>query len=406
MKLADADDILISGAGIGGLSAALCLAKIGLGVTIFERNPQFDEAGAGIQLSPNASRVLVDLGLGPRLESLAMAPTALHIGRLAKTSTLASLPLQKLAERYGAPYLVLRRADLQLLLLEAVRKSPDIRLVSGRTIERFTSNREGIIGNSRALNDMISEHQASILIGADGLWSTIRPNLGNLEEPYFAGFEAWRALLPAEQVPDFLDLAKAEVNLRLGRGCHVVYYPVNQGRFLNIVAVQQAQSAREHRARHNWSHAGLQAELGDVIAQANPQLAQLLRAVGSWQVWSLYDMPVAKMAEGNIALLGDAAHPILPFMAQGAAIAIEDAATLSRCLENAGGDRTKFSASLAQYAKLRERRARKIRKIAYKNGKTYHMGLPWSLARDCVIKALGAGGMMRRYHWLYGWKKD
>ncbi|MBY0612088.1 MAG: FAD-dependent monooxygenase [Beijerinckiaceae bacterium] len=406
MKLTDADDILISGAGIGGLTAALALAKIGLGVTIVERSPQLEEAGAGIQLSPNAARVLVELGLGPQLDIIATAPASLSIGPLSSARTLATLPLQALAARHGAPYLVLRRADLQTVLLEAVRKSPDIRLLTGRTIERFTASNDGVVANCRTLTDQITEHQASALIGADGLWSAIRPSVGNAASPFFTGYEAWRALLPADQTPGGIAVDTAEVSLRLGRDCHVVLYPVNHGQFLNIVAVQQARNARELRTRHDWSHAGLPAELGGLIAQAEPALADILKAVGSWQVWSLYDMPVANMAQGNVALLGDAAHPILPFMAQGAAIAIEDADTLSRCLAQVHGDRTRFGEALARYAKLRQRRARKVRKASRKNAKAYHTGFPWTLARDQVIRLLGAGGMMRRYRWLYGWKKD
>ena len=400
-----ADDVLISGAGIGGLTAALCLAKVGLGVTIVERSPQFEEAGAGIQLSPNASRVLIELGLGDRLQAIASPPTALCVSRLSGDKCLARLPLQKLAERHGAPYLVLRRADLQSLLLESVRRNPDIALLPGRTIEFFTASRDGIAATIRALNDTLAEHQASALIGADGLWSTIRQTLGNLEQPYFTGYEAWRALLPADQVPGGMP-TETRVTLKLGNGCHLVHYPVDEGRFLNIVAVQHAQGERESRIHQNWSHAGLAAELGGVIAQAEPSTAALLSAVGSWQVWSLYDMPVAKMASGNVALIGDAAHPILPFMAQGAAMAIEDADTLARCLAGMGGDRLRFAEALARYAKLRERRTRKVRALARKNGRTYHMGFPMALARDRVMSLLGAEGMMRRYKWLYGWKKD
>ena len=400
-----ADDILISGAGIGGLTAALCLAKVGLGVTIIERSPQFEEAGAGIQLSPNASRILVELGLGERLHAIAAPPAALSVGRLSAEKSLLRLPLQTLAERHGAPYLVLRRADLQSLLLDAVRRNADIALMPGRTIEFFAASRDGISATIRALNDTLSEHQASALIGADGLWSTIRPTLGNLEQPYFTGYEAWRAMLPVDQVPGGLP-DEPTVTLKLGRGCHLVHYPVDQGRFLNIVAVQHAQGERESRIHQNWSHAGLSAELGGVVEQAEPATAALLRAVGSWQVWSLYDMPVAKMSAGNVALLGDAAHPILPFMAQGAALAIEDADTLARCLAKTGGDRLKFAEALANYAKLREKRARKVRTLARKNGRSYHMGFPLASARDGVMRLLGARGMMRRYKWLYGWQMD
>lgn len=405
MSFSQTDDILVSGAGIGGLTAALSLAKAGLGVTLIERNPHLEEAGAGIQLSPNASRVLVALGLGRALEEVADAPVALDVSRLGATRRLMSLPLQKIAERHGAPYLVLRRADLQGVLAEAVRRTRDVTLLTGRTIELFTAGPDGVNATSRALNDTLAEHQASALVGADGIWSQVRPLLGALERPFFTGYEAWRALLPADQVPGGI-ASECRVNLKLGRGCHLVHYPVSHGRFLNVVAVQHGRAERDGPRTQTYSHAGLPAELGGVIAQADPETAALLRAVGSWQVWSLYDMPPARMAQGPVALLGDAAHPILPFMAQGAALAIEDAAVLAARLAETGGDRTRFGAALALYARGREKRARKVRKLARKNGRTYHMGLPLVLARDRVMSLMGEAGMLRRYRWLYGWTKD
>jgi len=405
MSFSQTDDILIAGAGIGGLTAALCLAREGFGVTLIERSPQLEEAGAGIQLSPNASRILVSLGLERSLLEVADAPTALEVSRLGRAEPLMNLPLQKIAERHGAPYLVLRRADLQRVLVEAVRRTRDVTLLSGRMIELFTAGHDGVEATSRGLNDVLAEHQVSALIGADGLWSQIRPMIGATAEPFFTGYEAWRALLPADQVPGGL-AAGCRVSLKLGRGCHVVQYPVSHGRYLNIVAVQHARMERDGPQTRTYSHAGLPAELGRLIEQADPDTAAVLKAVGSWQVWSLYDMPPARMAQGPVALLGDAAHPILPFMAQGAALAIEDAAMLAARLAGTGGDRTRFSAALAHYARGREKRARKVRKLARANGRSYHAGFPIAFARDRAMWLLGANGMVRRYRWLYGWTKD
>jgi salicylate hydroxylase len=402
MSQSEKCDVIIIGAGIAGLTAALCLAKNGLSVTIFERSQKLEEAGAGVQLTPNASRVLCDLGLEEELVRVSAIPQALHIGTLSNTAQLSQLDLQALAAQYGAPWLALRRADLQKILLKAVLQEPDITLKLGRTIELFTQTDTGVIVKCRAPNDSLLEYQASLLVGADGIWSGVRPYISSPMQPYFTGFEAWRALLPADLVPEFYK--NNTVRLQLGHGCHLVTYPISPSNTLNIVLIRRANEQRDVAGKKSWSHSASATELSSVLQQASPEMVKLFSMVKSWQVWSLYDMPVAQMAAGHVALIGDAAHPILPFLAQGAALAIEDAAIMAKCLDVQHGNMANFPQALLKFVALRQKRAKKVASAACNNGRIYHLGWPLSLARDKTIKFLGAKGMAHKYKWLYGWK--
>jgi salicylate hydroxylase len=395
-------DVIIVGAGIAGLTAALCMAKIGLAVTIFERSQKLEEAGAGIQLTPNASHILCDLELGEELARVAATPQALHIGTLNQHTPFVQMNLQELAAQYGAPWLTLRRADLQTVLLKAVQREPDITLKLGRTIELFTQTASGVIIKCRTPNDTLLEYHASILIGADGIWSGVRPFVSNPTQPHFTGFEAWRALLTPDLVPEYY--MDNTVRLQLGKACHMVTYPTSNAHALNIVLIRKASEQRDVAGKKSWSHLASTSELQSIIRQSGKEAATLLQAVTKWQVWSLYDTPVANMASGHIALIGDAAHPILPFLAQGAALAIEDAAILAKCLDVQQGNISNITESLLKFSNIRQKRAKKIAAAARMNGRIYHLGWPISLARDKSIKLLGAKGMARKYKWLYGWK--
>ncbi len=395
-------DVIIVGAGIAGLTTALCLAKLGLNVTIFERSQKLEEAGAGIQLTPNASHILCEIGLEEELLRLSASPQALHIGALSQHTPFVQMDLQKLSVQYGAPWLTLRRADLQKILLQAVMREPDITLKLGRTIELFTQTDAGIIVKCRTPNDSLLEYQASLLIGADGIWSGVRPFLSNPMPPHFTGFEAWRALLPADKVPEcYMDNT---VRLQLGKACHMVSYPTSNACTLNIVLIRKASEQRDVAGKKSWSHLASTSELQPIIRQVSKEAAALLQVVQKWQVWSLYDMPVATMASGHIALIGDAAHPILPFLAQGAALAIEDAAVLAKCLNVEHGNFSNIAESLSRFSHIRQKRAKKLATAARMNGRIYHLGWPFSLARDKTIKLLGDKGMERKYKWLYAWK--
>lgn len=390
-------DVAVVGGGIGGLTAALALAARGHAVTVLERRTAFSEVGAGLQLSPNASRVLVDLGLGPALARAAAEPERAVVRRLRTGRVVGEMALgAAMRARFGAPYLVARRADLQTVLLDAVRARPDVRLLVGRTL--LETAEEGVrvaltVGRSGSGRERLS---ADLVVAADGWRSALRGGLeGRAPGRPASGWAAWRALVPRSAAPG--SLAGEETGLWLGPGRHVVHYPVGGGREINLVAVMKGDAGAD------WDAPGDPATLRAAFADAAPPLAALLSAPTAWLVRPLAERPVARpMARGRIALLGDAAHPVLPYLAQGAALAIEDAAVLARLLDR----EDEVPTALAAYARQRAPRARRVQRAAARNGRAYHAGALVGAVRDRIMRRLGPDGMLARYAWLYGWTPD
>jgi len=310
-------------AGIGGLTAALALARRGHAITLIERRSGFSEIGAGIQLSPNASRVLLELGLGAALRRVATEPARVVVRSVATGRTIGEVAMGRfMRERFGAPSWVVHRADLQTILLDAVRSTSAIRLAMGRTAEQVSSREGSAMLTVRRGNGQTETASFDAVIGADGLWSKVRGAIGAKTDPTYRGYVAWRATVAREQVPP--EIAGNETGLWLGSAGHVVHYPVAAGRQINIVAID-----RRAQPVEGWAVQGYPEEIQARFADACPLLKGVLRAPHDWQLWSLFDLPARKLAHERIALLGDAGHPVLPFLAQGAALAIEDAAALA-----------------------------------------------------------------------------
>jgi salicylate hydroxylase len=394
--VASSRNVIVAGAGIGGLSVALMLARSGFRATLVERAARLEETGAGIQLPPNASRILIALGLEQRLRRDAIAPSAVVV-KTATGGKLTVVPLGTKAEqRYGAPYWCIHRGDLQAALLEAVDSNPDIALRLGRRVEDFVMHSHGVSAACRQASATADEHGIA-LIGADGLWSDLRPRLGNRGRPEFCQRTAWRALIDAERVaPEF---RSDEVQLWLGKNAHLVHYPVKRGKLINMVAI-----VADHWSQPGWSTDGDRAEL---LAHFSPwnwcePVREFLSLPERWLKWALYDLPPLRhWSEGAVTLMGDAAHPMLPFLAQGAAMAIEDAAVLAeRMVHHPDDPATAFR----RYERARRRRTARVQRAARRNGQIYHLAGAEALARNLALRAAGGLLLRRRTHWLYDWR--
>jgi salicylate hydroxylase len=393
--------IFVAGAGIGGLTASLALARQGFRVVVLEKAERLEEAGAGLQLSPNASRVLVDLGLAPRLATRAVTPEAISLMSARRGGEVARMPLGEAATlRAGAPYWVAHRADLQAALQAEVNDNPDIELRLGCQFEDAVAHARGLTVVQRS-GMTRQEGLALALVGADGIWSTVRHHLFPEVAPQFSGLIACRGTLDATQLPR--EYTSRRVQLWMGPNAHLVAYPISGARQLNVVAVVPGTWNRP-----GWSALGEANEIKNVFATSRwPGPARMMiGAVDDWRKWALFTVPEGgEWTAGAIALLGDAAHAMLPFAAQGAGMAIEDAAVLAKCLGGGVGENVAaIPAALKRYARLRRSRVARVQRTARRNGVIYHLNGAAAFARDLFIRSMGPRRMLARQDWIFDWR--
>ncbi len=392
--------LLVAGGGIGGLAAAFMAARAGWHARVFEQASVFSEVGAGIQLGPNATRVLRDWGLLDAVAARGCAPGRL-VARDARTGrVLASLPLEDFTSRYGAPYLTIHRASLHALLLQAAQgQGPQVSLHTGTRIEDLLAIGDGV----RVRLTDGTRPEADALVGADGLWSVVRQALWADGPAQPSNHVAYRGLAPLAALPAFRQAY--EVTAWLGPRLHAVTYPVRDPAtgegMLNVVCVVQQQVQGD---RFGWNLPGTAERLHAATGPAGAMLQEALRAVPGWGLWVLHDRPpvagAAQMARGRVALLGDAAHPMRPYLAQGAAMAIEDAADLGRSLTAVRDRVLDIPEALQRYALGRWQRVAQVQRRALRNGAIFHATGPVRLARDLALRGLGQRLMDQP--WLYG----
>lgn len=389
---------IVAGGGVGGLSAALALARAGLDVVLCERAAAFEEVGAGLQLAPNATRRLRSLGVLSAVERRALAPDQVRLRRARDGRELTRAPLGPIAElRWGAPYLVIHRADLLSALVDAAAKIPAIDLRTGAEVAGFAAGGAGVEVSIQA-NQTRSIEQADVLIAADGLRSATRERLGlgPGDAPVWSGRVAWRALVPAADAP--ASARQMETNLWLGPRAHLVHYPLRAGEIINIIAVTEG-FWRAEDEKDFWSIRGDPASVWPAYARWHRDARDLIASVREWRRWPLFDRPpTRRWTLPGVALLGDAAHPMQPFLAQGAAQAIEDAVALGDALSAQPDD---INAALRRYEQSRATRAAAVVLASRRQGGIYHLRGPMAVARDLTLRSLSPERMLGKLDWLY-----
>ncbi len=384
--------MLVVGGGIGGLAAALACARVGVDVALLERASAFTEVGAGVQLGPNVVKLLDAWGLQDALAAVAAFPSRLQVRSALTGAELGVLRLgERSVQQYGARYATIHRADLQALLLEAAQRQDGVRLHLASEFDRFEQDGAGVTvhtSDGRAL-------QADLLVGADGLWSRVRQQLLHDGAPLATGQLAYRAMVVQRTLPE--RLRSQQVTAWLGPHMHLVQYPVRGGEWLNVVAIVH------DRVRHDldsWDHSANAAQLRLSLRDVCPPLRELVHAIEHWRLWGLSIRPPMRganeQAQGRVALLGDAAHPMVPFLAQGAGMAIEDAQALSAAMTGAATD---LSAALQSYAQARWQRNARVQAGALRNGRIFHATGPVRWGRDTAMKLLGE--RLLDLPWLY-----
>jgi 2-polyprenyl-6-methoxyphenol hydroxylase-like FAD-dependent oxidoreductase len=350
----------IIGGGIGGIAAALSLLQAGFDVHVYERAAAVSELGVGIQVSPNASQVLHRLGLAGELARMGVRPLAFHQRRWDDGRTLARAPLgDAVVEAFGFPHYQMHRADLLGALVGAL---PAGRLHVGHRLVAFVDHGERVEARFENGNTI----EVDLLVGADGIHSAVRGLLFGPEAPEFTGCVAYRGVIPAERLRHLeLDVT---VQLWMGPGAHFIHYFMRARRLVHFMAViEQARWTRE-----SWTDRG---EVADALAGYegwHPQVLEILRAVDETFIWALFHRPpLARWSVGRVTLVGDACHSMLPFMAQGAAQALEDGATLTACLSRAGP--LDIPGSLRLYERLRQARAARVQALSTENKVRFHL---------------------------------
>jgi 3-hydroxybenzoate 6-monooxygenase len=382
--------LVIVGGGIGGLATALATARHGHEVVVLERQPEFSELGAGIQLAPNAFGALDRLGVGEKVRERAVFVEQLRLMDGINGKLIVRLDLrEEFRHRFDKPYAVVHRVDMYEPLLRACRQVGSITLRRGCPVQRYERDGTGVA----AVLESGERVCGTALIGADGLRSRIRGQLIGDGSPRMSGHTVYRSVIPIEDMPEELRLNAA--TLWMGPGFHVVHYPIAGGKSCNIVAIVDNGARQEV--------VGLPVPRGEVLdafAGVHSEVRVLLERGRDWRSWSLYDRdPVPNWSDGPVTLLGDAAHPMLPFAGQGAAMALEDAV----CLGDVLHDERNLVDAFARFSALRTERTGQVQSISRMMGdRIYHLAGDRAVERNAVLSALSQAELLDKIDWLFG----
>jgi 3-hydroxybenzoate 6-monooxygenase len=382
---------LIAGGGIGGLAAAVSLADRGHRVRVLERRDTFTELGAGIQLAPNAFHALDRLGVGDRVRARAVFVDELRFMDGVTGDRVAAMPLtDRYRSRFGNPYVVVHRTDLYQPLLDSCRDNDRVELRTDCTVVGYEQDR----GEVRAVLAGGQRPAADGLIGADGIRSAVRQQLVNDGEPRVSGHTIYRSVIPMDAVP--ADLRWNCVTLWAGPCWHFVHYPISGGRQLNLAATRD-DGARQAVAGEPVARDRVRAVFGGLA----PAARRLLELGDEWRRWVLCDRsPVDRWVHGRVALLGDAAHPMLQYAAQGAAMALEDAVLLGDLLAGSGGD---LASKLLEYNELRRARTARAQLVSREMGtQLYHPAGPAAKQRNAMLSGFSVDDLYDKVGWLHG----
>jgi len=383
--------ILIAGGGIGGLAAAHALALKGFPVRLIEQAPEFREIGAGIQLGPNIFRALEKLGLKEAVLADAHVPPAMEMRCALSGERVTRIPLAdpRFLERFKQPYAVTHRHDIHGVLLRACQSNNLITLETSRTVEDFEQDDDGVTamlaGGERV--------RGRALVGCDGMWSKVRDNVVGDGKPLVSGHIAYRAVLQREEVPQ--DLWQPDVILWAGPRTHLVHYPLRRGELYNLVAVFHSK-----RYVEGWNEHADAGELWAHFKGQRPEVTRMLERIETWRMWVLCDRePIKEWSKGRVTLLGDAAHPMLQYLAQGAGMATEDAVWLA---EKVAENPTDLPAAFRAYAQQRYLRTARVQIMARVYGDFYHARGPAAELRNQVLGPHTPEQSYEGVDWLYG----
>lgn len=387
--------IVIAGAGIGGLCAALALRENGHAVVVMEKASALKAVGAGLQLSPNACAVLDRLGVLSALKPFSFAPDSVQINSGKTGEEIARVPLGTFIEsRHGYPFWQVHRADLQAVLVDKVRATDGIDLRLGCQVVDLNASPYDHLTCIYQNTETTGNQHCKALIGADGVWSKVRHLIPAHSNAHYRGQVAYRTTVPLENLPHKWAERAA---LWLHKDSHLVHYPVRGGKELNIVALVEDAWQDE-----KWSIEANKEDLLHIFKDWPAEIKNLISNSKNWLKWALCSVDASgPWTHGNIALIGDAAHAMLPYMAQGAAMSIEDASVLANHLPK---DVENVPAALRTFEKERKSRAVLIQNISLRNAQTFHYSGPMALARDTVLKLSSPESLARKFDKIYAWK--